>query len=379
MRLGIDASNLRAGGGVTHLVELLRAAAPAEHGFREVVVWGGASTLQRLEERSWLRKVHEPLLDHKPPVRLYWQRFVLDRLARSAKCSLLFAPGGSVGGAFRPFVTMSRNMLPFDECEAHRYGWSWAFWRLRLVRWAQVRAFRKADGIIFLTQHGRKMVAGIAGDLPGRMATIPHGVDRRFFRSPVEQKRIGEYSDGSPFHLLYVSIVNLYKHQWHVVEAVANLRRKGFPVHLDLVGPSWPQAMRHLRQALDRHDPDGYFVHYHGRLPYAELPRHYHHAGAFVFASSCENLPNILLEAMAAGLPIACSNRGPMPEVAGDTVVYFDPEEPSEIADVVEQLLSDPALRAVKAQSAFARASQYSWDQCARETFRFLREVATSA
>ena len=63
MRIGIDASNLRAGGGVTHLVELLRAADPPAHGFEQAIVWGGAATLSKIEDRDWLCKVHDPLLD----------------------------------------------------------------------------------------------------------------------------------------------------------------------------------------------------------------------------------------------------------------------------------------------------------------------------
>ena len=56
--------------------------------------------------------------------------------------------------------------------------------------------------------------------------------------------------------------------------------------------------------------------------PHAVLKR----AHLFVFASSCENMPNTLVEAMASGLPIACSDRGPMPEILRDGGTYFDPE-----------------------------------------------------
>ena len=55
MRLGIDASNIRSGGGVTHLVELLRAAEPSAYGFAQVIVWASQATLTRLDERPWLR------------------------------------------------------------------------------------------------------------------------------------------------------------------------------------------------------------------------------------------------------------------------------------------------------------------------------------
>jgi glycosyltransferase involved in cell wall biosynthesis len=92
----------------------------------------------------------------------------------------------------------------------------------------------------------------------------------------------------------------------------------------------------------------------------------------FVFASSCENMPNILLEAMSAGLPIACSDRGPMPEILGEGGCYFDPESVDAATEAIERLVVSPETRARCAQIAFRRASAYSWERCADETMRFL-------
>ena len=112
-----------------------------------------------------------------------------------------------------------------------------------------------------------------------------------------------------------------------------------------------------------------------GKINHEDLPNIYQQADIFVFASSCENLPNILLEAMASGLPIACSDRGPMPEVAKDAAVYFDPENPFSIADAVEKLIRDPELRFRYARRAFGLASEYSWDRCGKKTAEFLYGV----
>jgi len=133
MRLGIDASNIRDGGGLTHLVELLRAAKPQEHGFDEVIVWGSSATLNCLEDRPWLKKVYDPVLDQILPMRLYWQLFTLDRLMRKERCDVLFVPGGTYTGAFRPFVTFSQNLLPFEWTEARRYGVSWMLLKMLLL------------------------------------------------------------------------------------------------------------------------------------------------------------------------------------------------------------------------------------------------------
>jgi glycosyltransferase involved in cell wall biosynthesis len=114
-------------------------------------------------------------------------------------------------------------------------------------------------------------------------------------------------------------------------------------------------------------------------VPQADLPGYLAEADIFVFASSCENMPVTLVEAMAVGLPIACSNRGPMPEVLGDGGVYFDPEDPAGIVGAVQTLIDDPALRAHCARRAHQLAQQYSWRRCAHETFGFLAEMAATA
>ncbi len=373
--LGIDASNIRGGGGVTHLVELLRAADPLTHGFFKVIVWSGQATLRKIEDRPWLVKSHQPLLDKSLPYRTFWQRFRLSRQARMADCDVLFVPGGSYAGDFRPMVTFSQNLLPFDWRELRRFGWSWMTLKLVLLRITQARTFQRADGLIFLTRYARDIVMRVIKTTAGKTTIVPHGIDERFVCPPREQLAINRYSVDRPFRILYVSIIDVYKHQWHAAEAVAQLQAKGLPVMLDLVGPAYPPALKRLRQTLERINPSGEFMRYSGAVPHGELYARYAQADLCLFASSCENMPNILLEGMASGLPIACSNRGPMPEVLGDAGVYFDPESPQDIARALRELIDSPELRTEKARISFEAAQAYSWARCARETFGFLADV----
>jgi glycosyltransferase involved in cell wall biosynthesis len=127
-----------------------------------------------------------------------------------------------------------------------------------------------------------------------------------------------------------------------------------------------------LNQTIDRVDAERRWVHYHGAIPFNELHLRYAEADLGLFASSCENMPNILLETMASGLPIACSNRGPMPEVLGQAGVFFNPEQPEDIARALHELINSPKTRKRLARASYERAQQYSWLRCADETFRFL-------
>lgn len=375
MIVGIDASNIRGGGGLTHLREVLCAGQPPEFGIDRVIVWGGGNTIRHLPGKPWLNLVHHPMLDRRLLSRFYWQQVKLTQVMAES-CDLLFVPGGTYLGTFEPFVTMSRNLLPFDLEERRRYGLSRTRLRLAILETVQRLTFRQADGLIFLTETAQRIVRREMGTLPRSTAVIAHGVSSKFRCPPRSQVPISEYSSDSPFRWLYVSKVNPYKHQWQVVKAVATLRQEGIPVALDLVGPvQHSPAMDRLRETIKIVDPGETFVHYHGSVPYSRLAEYYCHTDAFVFASSCETFGQILLESMASGLPIACSRRSAMPEVLGNAGIYFDPEDPEDIAKALLCLTVNRDLRKCCAWAAYERALDYSWERCARETFNFIAKV----
>jgi glycosyltransferase involved in cell wall biosynthesis len=374
--LGIDASNIRHGGGVTHIVEVLRAANPSVQGFSQVIVWSGRSTLEQIEHRPWLVKAELPVLNKGLLRRALWQRFLLSRAARRAGCDVLFVPGGSFAGDFRPMVTMSQNLLPFQWTELRRFGFSWMTLKGLALRRSQSATFKRADGVLFLTAYARDAVQAVAGPLPGRTAVVPHGVNPVFTAAPRPQMPASMFSAGRPFRLLYVSMIDMYKHQWHVAEAVGVLRRRGYAITLDLIGPAYPRALERLNRTLGSVNGDGVGVRYLGAVPHSEVHAHYQSADAAVFASSCETFGQILTEAMSAGLPIACSSRSAMPEVLGDAGVFFDPEDPQDIARALERLIGSHDLRYAKARSAYRRAGQLSWSKCADETLAFIRDCA---
>lgn len=376
MIVGIDAHCIRGdGGSITHLREVLRVANPAAAGFTKVFLWSGRRTLERIEERPWLEKIYEPVLDRGLIWRTYWSAMKVSAKAVEAGCDVLWVPGCSFVGSFRPYVAMSRNMLPFDWREMRRYGISSQFLKFFLLRFSQSYTYRRSTGMIYLTEYARAKVGAVVGKAPGDSRVIPHGIDPRFRPSPPGAPPATN-SEDPVFRLLYVSAIDMYKHQWHVVEAVELLQRLGHSVELVLVGPSLPAGGKKLRNALTRFAGIRGSVEYVGLVLHAELPRYYREADVFVYASSCENLPNILLEAMASGIPIACSSRGPMPEILRDGGVYFDPEDPSDIASAIRQLIESATLRREKAELGLGYSRAYRWERCAMESFAYLADVA---
>jgi glycosyltransferase involved in cell wall biosynthesis len=331
-----------------------------------------------LPGRRWLHVIHERLLDGALHQRLLWQWFMLPAIAARA-CNLLFSPGGNRRASHLPSVVMCRNMLPFDPDEMARYKGSFEFVRLNLLTRSQARSFQSADGVIFLSEYARSAVMRRVPKLRGLSTVIAHGVDPRFRRTLGGEQGRPTHSPDGAFRFLYVSTIDVYKHQVKVARAVADLRANGYPVGLDLVGAAYRPALKELMSEIERLGPAAGEIVYHGPAEFATLDSLYGRADGFVFASSCENLPNILIEAMASGLPIACSRRGPMPEVLGDSGLYFDPEDSGSIAWALEQIVSSAELRSRLSADAQARSQKYSWTVCAARTLTFLHRVYVRA
>jgi glycosyltransferase involved in cell wall biosynthesis len=100
----------------------------------------------------------------------------------------------------------------------------------------------------------------------------------------------------------------------------------------------------------------------------SELEGLYALADCFVLPSFNEGFGLPLLEAMGRGVPVACSNVSALPEVAGDAARYFDPTRPTEIARAIDELLSDPALRARLTSLGRAREAALTWSATAEQT-----------
>jgi glycosyltransferase involved in cell wall biosynthesis len=372
INVGIDASRNRSGGAKAHLIGFLFELDPRKYNIGEIHVWAYRSLLDQLPNHPWLIKHNPAALQQSLPRQLIWQATKLASEAKFAGCDILFATDASTLCRFKPMVVLSQDMLSYEPGVMRFFGYGLARLRLLAILLLQNLAFKRANGVIFLTRYAAKVIQQYCGFLPA-VACVPHGVDELFKKTQV--LRSWPINGERPIRCIYVSSTEMYKHQWVVVKAISLLRVRGYDLTLTLVGGGAGPAQRLLQRAISAFDNDKSFVVQLVFLPHAQLPALLADADLFIFASSCENMPVTLIEAMAVGLPIACSNRGPMPEVLADGGVYFDPEDACSIAVAVEQIIESPKLRLAITQQARVLSQQYSWKRCAHETFAFIADT----
>jgi len=376
LKVAVDASRVRSGGGVAHLLGILQITDPTEFGIEQIHVWAYQKLLDQLPDHPWLIKHHPLALERSLLHQSWWQARHLSQEIKQAGCDLLFSADASTFCRFKPMIVLNQNMLAYDPGVLALFGWGKDRFQQTLMYVVQRQAFRFAQGSIFLTQHARQQVQRRVGVLK-HTARIPHGVADIYKQTSA----LASWpNDGErPIRCLYVSPVFEYKHQIEVVLAVQALREQGLSIELTLAGGGGRRALKMLARLLSQVDPLHRFVKVMDFIPNDQVATLIAQADLFVFASSCETFGIALLEAMTIGVPIACSNRSSLPETLQDGGEYFDPQDAQSIAKAISRLIQNPQLRAEKAARAKALAVQYSWARCASETWRFVADLKRDA
>jgi glycosyltransferase involved in cell wall biosynthesis len=378
MRIGIDLSNIKRGGGVTHILELLSVFVRGRYEMVSFVIWGDEDTLSKLPDDIFIEKVSYPVHSKNALSRFVWQHFKLESELRKFSCSILFCPAGFYTGKFKNFVVLCQNMLPFDKVERSRF-WPYSpYFRYFFLNALYKYSFVKSSGVIFLTRHAEEVVSLALKRKIKSSIVIPHGVPQRFFNVRNSDTLDKDNKSGFLVRISYVSIINFYKHQDVAVKAVSYLRNKtGLNIELTMVGPSYKPAYSSLQKVISLLDPNNEWIRVLGPVGYEEMHQIYETTDLGLFLSTCENLPIILLEQLAAKVPTVCSNKMPMPEVAGNSVLYCNPTNYKDVAKQILSLIESKDLRFDLKGKSLMVAKKYTWEKTAHKTINYLTETCS--
>lgn len=226
-----------------------------------------------------------------------------------------------------------------------------------------------ADWVIADSGAARDDLVEVTGYPRERIRVIPVGIDHSIFRPAAPPGRAER-----PY-LLYVGSEEPRKNLGGLLRVLGRLRGEGIRL-LKAGGPGGGGNRRKTVREARRLGVEG-SVDFAGHVGEKELAGLYRGALALVMPSRREGFGMPVVEAMACGCPVVCSDIPPFREIAGEAALRFAPDDSGGMAGAVRRLASDEAFRAARVELGLERAAAFSWERCAREHLELYREAAS--
>ncbi len=305
---------------------------------------------------------------------LAWRHLRLPHAMRADGIDLHFSPS-----YFLPLFKVCPSVVAVHDLtfKAHP-EWFAGDWRMRFdnVFW---HAVRRAERIVSASEYSKSDIVRLLNVAPSQVTVIPYAADELF--RPVTDESCVEgvrRKYGIPPGFLFtVGSIHTRRNLERLVEAFSLARRQtGIDAFLLIMGTPAPFSPPvDILGTADRFGVSDHVKHLE-YVPEEDLLLLYNACGLFAYPSLYEGFGLPVIEAMACGAPVVCSNVTSIPEVAGDATLYFDPEKTEEIAEAISSVLVDETLRSRLSKAGLERASLFSWRRTAVETLAVFNEVA---
>lgn len=366
LRIGVNALYLIPGGvgGTEIYLRHLLAALAGIDAANEYVVFTNRETAEDLvpAQPNFLQ-APQALRASFRPARILWEQTLLPLAARRRRLDVLFNPGFTAP-AFCPCptVTVFHDLQHKRHPEYFRW-FDLPFWRVCL--WISAHTSRLLLAASEATGADLLRAYRLA---ESKVRVTPLGVDPRFFD-------IGRERPPAPEpYILCASTLHPHKNLRPLIRVFARWRRArpGFRLIITGVRGFHTAAIEKLVAELELGDS----VHLTGWVPRAELYELFRGAWAFIYPSTFEGFGLPVLEALAAGIPTACSAIEPLSSLVAEAALTFDPSDPGAIEEAMDRVVCDEALRGRLVVEGPLRAARFSWRKTAEATLDALREAA---
>ncbi|MDA8448693.1 glycosyltransferase family 4 protein [Acidovorax sp. NCPPB 3859] len=305
----------------------------------------------------------------------------LRHLSRMAKARALRGSGSALFHGCNYYLPAFDGpcIATFHDVSVYRWANCHRADRVRYMRRELVRSLERAQLILTVSEFSRKEIAAQFGWPLDRIRAIPLGCSDIFrphasaeLESPLQA--LGLRQDG---YCLFVGTVEPRKNLGTLLDAYSllpdRLRRRWPLVVAGHAG--WNSDAVHVR--MEQAERAGW-LRYLGYVDDARLPALLSGARLFAFPSLYEGFGLPVLEAMASGTPVLCSDTSALPEVTGNAAALFNPLDADALAALLARGLEDVQWRRDASAAGRQRALQFSWRRCAELTVDAYRDALST-
>ena len=239
---------------------------------------------------------------------------------------------------------------------------------------------RRADKIITISEFSKKDIVRFCGVPEEKVEVVYLGVEPEFFHVDAYSARAfvtTQYGIGQKPYVFFAGEIGPRKNLENLIRAIAQLKvmPKCKEIELVLVGERRPTAYLSYLENLIEELGLACDVRWLDFVPRSHLRYLLKTARLSAFVSLCEGFGLPIIEAMACGTPVICSNVSSMPEIAGNAAVVVDPSDVGRIADGIFSLLTQPDLRGKFVARGKKRALHFTWEKTAVKTIEIYKSL----
>ncbi len=239
-------------------------------------------------------------------------------------------------------------------------------------RKALKKAFKNAELIIASSEYIKNDLV-VNGFEKEKIRVIKNGIDHKLFFPLEETKADAEFVDIKPFaikrpYFIYTSrLSSSDKKHIELIKAFEIFKKRtNCPHRLVLAGSDGAYTEKIHKAAWDSEYASEILI--TGHFPQESLQKLYCGSAACVFPAVSEGVGLPVIEAMACGVPVLCSNQGALPEMGGDAPIYFDSDNAEEIAIDMQKIVEDEDFAKEMVKKGFAVSKNFNWENTIKET-----------
>ncbi len=295
--------------------------------------------------------------------------FSISRIANHTSSDLFHAPHYVV-----PFRLKPPLVVTIHDLIHLKFPEYFSLHKRAYARWMIGRAVKKASAVLTVSECTKKDLIENFGIEAEKIDVCYEGVNGKYYSAVSEESLIefrSKYNLPSDY-LLFVGNLKPHKNVFGLIDAWSSLPDSIRPA-LVIVGEKIDEyvLLKHKIRDLDREGE----VRFIGSLSTDDLVLMYHSCSAYMQPSWYEGFGLPPIEAMASKIPVAVSNRGSLPEIAGDAALVFDPGNREQFIQTLETLLTDSEQRRILMERGLKRAGEFQWRKTAAKTFEVYRRV----